>query len=1037
LFELLDAAATQPVTWLTAPPGAGKTSLISSYIEARRLPTIWYQVDSGDADPATFFYYLGIAASDLLGRKAKPLPMFTQDFAPNLPDFTRRYFRSLFEQVPESFVLVLDNYQEAAEGSAFHGAIRDAFDQIPEGVRVVSISRSEPQPELSRLRAAKRLTLIGWDALKLTLNETVSIASVGHSHDAAHLEELHRHTNGWAAGLILMLERLKQTGQINHLAGSENLEMVFDYFATQLFDAASAETRDMLLRMSYLPRLTAETAQVISGKANAGALLADLSKRNLFTDRRYGDETSFQFHALFRTFLREKARHQLDISEHERLASSAAALLQTTGQIEEAFALHVESGAWDVAARLIAREAEGLIHQGRRQTLRQWISALPFDTMQSDPWLLYWYGMSLMGLNHAKGRKAFADAYDLFESIGELDGMIVSGSAAMDSVFNERIGWDVFDPWIDRLIPLLRDHIPENDSAVIAHGFASLGRALILHRSLAPELEWCVEHMRRLLDSQPASIAVPIGTIVMMSDSFRGDFELADGVASKINPLLNEKDVLPASVIWWQFWYSQYLTTSGRYSAALAIQEEGSQLVDESGMAPMRTDFSRIRAITYRCMGDEITARKILDQEVAPYLPEIRRGNLGLYYAQLAHFSLGAGDVERATIEYQKGLEILRDFGVQLAVVFMNADWLDLLAARGKFTEWEQEYAKQSALCQGTWLLVRTFSLKLNLAYYEYCRGSENRFVPALVEALRYGRDSRRVVRSSAFAPVLSCLFSEALACGIEPQYVIEQIKLRNLRAPHADIEAWPWSLKVYCLGAFSVIDADGKSMAKSQRKLIEILMALVAYGPVGANTQDLADELWPDSDGDTAQNSLQVSIHRLRKMLGREDAILLEGGKLSINSRVCWVDAYAFEAKIKRLKKLDANDTQCARLSSEALSLYRDHLLTKEKEQPWMLAPRERLRRLWLGLVRDNVQILERATLWQQAAEIYQRALDIDLTNEDLWRHLMLCQQESGERPEALKTYQRCKAQLAVKLNTKPSPDTERLYQSLCKQTE
>ena len=64
LFRLLDEARPS-VIWVAAPPGAGKTTLVASYLESRKLPGIWYQVDSGDADPATFFYYLGLAASSL------------------------------------------------------------------------------------------------------------------------------------------------------------------------------------------------------------------------------------------------------------------------------------------------------------------------------------------------------------------------------------------------------------------------------------------------------------------------------------------------------------------------------------------------------------------------------------------------------------------------------------------------------------------------------------------------------------------------------------------------------------------------------------------------------------------------------------------------------------------------------------------------------------------------------------------------------------------------------------------------------------
>src|SRR5215468_3238379 len=62
LFRLLDRARRKPVTWVWGPPGAGKTTLVVSYLQARKVRTLWYQLDEGDADVATFFYYLGVAA---------------------------------------------------------------------------------------------------------------------------------------------------------------------------------------------------------------------------------------------------------------------------------------------------------------------------------------------------------------------------------------------------------------------------------------------------------------------------------------------------------------------------------------------------------------------------------------------------------------------------------------------------------------------------------------------------------------------------------------------------------------------------------------------------------------------------------------------------------------------------------------------------------------------------------------------------------------------------------------------------------------
>jgi LuxR family transcriptional regulator, maltose regulon positive regulatory protein len=53
LFQRLDELRSCPAIWIEGLAGSGKTTLIASYLDARELPCLWYQVDERDADIAS------------------------------------------------------------------------------------------------------------------------------------------------------------------------------------------------------------------------------------------------------------------------------------------------------------------------------------------------------------------------------------------------------------------------------------------------------------------------------------------------------------------------------------------------------------------------------------------------------------------------------------------------------------------------------------------------------------------------------------------------------------------------------------------------------------------------------------------------------------------------------------------------------------------------------------------------------------------------------------------------------------------------
>ncbi len=64
------------------PAGSGKTTLVSSWLDSRSIPPSGISVDDGDADLATFFYYLGRAGRKAAPRQRAQLPLLTRNTLP-------------------------------------------------------------------------------------------------------------------------------------------------------------------------------------------------------------------------------------------------------------------------------------------------------------------------------------------------------------------------------------------------------------------------------------------------------------------------------------------------------------------------------------------------------------------------------------------------------------------------------------------------------------------------------------------------------------------------------------------------------------------------------------------------------------------------------------------------------------------------------------------------------------------------------------------------------------------------------------------
>ena len=241
------------------------------------------------------------------------------------------------------------------------------------------------------------------------------------------------------------------------------------------------------------------------------------------------------------------------------------------------------------------------------------------------------------------------------------------------------------------------------------------------------------------------------------------------------------------------------------------------------------------------------------------------------------------------------------------------------------------------------------------------------------------------------------------------------------------------YRVRIYVLGKFLIVQ-DGRPLAfgrKTPRKPLALLKMLVASGGARADTNVLSEGLWPESEGDAAKKSFDINLHRLRKVLGIQDLITLSEGKLSFDSRRCWIDVWEFEDVLEQIEgaishSSDTNDAVYASLASALLRVYAGHFLEHETQEAWAIVFRDRLRAKFGRAIMTLAACLEQHRKWDQAAALYSRALELDNLAESLYRRLMICHRELGETAEALRVYRRCRDLLSVVFSIKPSAETE-----------
>ncbi|MDT4963430.1 MAG: LuxR family transcriptional regulator, maltose regulon positive regulatory protein [Pseudonocardiales bacterium] len=386
LLAALDRAATSRVTTISAPAGSGKTSLLRAWAgrpgQPHRVAVV--QVRRDELDAQQFWLALLGAVRHAPGTiSGADLPAATPEF--DGPAMTDRVLSELADQRGR-VIVVIDDLHELNSPEALAELTR-LLTTLPGDVHAVLATRRDLRLRLQQLRLAGELAEIRAADLCFTERETRELLEAsGIALSEAGLALLHQRTEGWAAGLRLAVISLADHPDperfVAEFSGSDRT--VSEYLIAEMLERQPEEVQQLLLRTSLLDRVSAELADLLTGRPGSERILLALEDANAFVTSLDPERTWFRYHPLFADLLRLELRRALP-AEVPVLHRRAAEWFVQHGQAADAIRHTQAAGDWPGAARLLADYSFSLTLDGQTPTIQALLRAFPPGAGADNP----------------------------------------------------------------------------------------------------------------------------------------------------------------------------------------------------------------------------------------------------------------------------------------------------------------------------------------------------------------------------------------------------------------------------------------------------------------------------------------------------------------------------------------------------------------------------------------------------------------------------------------------------------------------------
>jgi ATP/maltotriose-dependent transcriptional regulator MalT/DNA-binding SARP family transcriptional activator len=1042
LLDTLHQNLHRKLTFVSAPAGYGKTTLLIDFAEDIDAQVFWYLIGPDDNDLSQFMRHVVAAFQQRIPDFGQGIEqsLAAPGAGPDSASLAAELINEIERRVTDFSLLVLDDYHLAGENQQIVDLIEHLLEHLPDQLRILMGSRSVYGIPTANLYIRDELITISAEELRFRPSELQRLVSQNYhvrlSQEQA--EELATRADGWIVAIMLAV-RSMENGALPKFSGA--MDQVYEFLAQEVVQRQKPELREFMLATSIFTDFNAELCNFVLERDDTERDLRALEDRNLFVTRtETNDGHNYRYHQLFSEFLRQR----LEQSDPERLKAlnqKAAEWFRRAEQWELAVRHKLEAGEAQAAAEWMDGIAYHFYTTGRQTQLGRW-----YDILSDSPELLRLAPHLLLYQAKAAGNQIDIETSERLLDIAE---PVLAERGEKEALANALTTRGMLRRYQGQYADAVR--LAEEAQSLLrkqngrgsgAHQHYQAERLKALanyylgnSEDAVQQLNKAITGLRELIEQSNNLDGQRVRYDLAQSLSDLGLFSISSGRLVDAQRAYREALEIHQSNRTDQAALALARNNMGYLYHQIGNYKEAWREYQLASQTAHATARHRVIISVANGMGAILNDLEELDEAKRHYKQAIQTGFDNELEAVLSTSFMGLADIERQRGNFNLASDHLREAASRrnqqinepLYHILRGRNFLDMGQAQLALDEFnavlESTTGKSRATpeeCLANFFravaleqtgekgpareaMQATLKLLANLGYSNF-----------FVVAARPSLDFIKAQQNDLDSPQLKSL--------------IEDMELFSAGSTQLDVQpekglAPDLHLEVRAFGPGEV-RLDGELLSASDWRSTRA-RALFFYILDGGKVRKEAIglEFWPDFSPGKVSSNFHATLWRVRQALGHKEAIQFENDSYSLHPEIsAWYDVNEFERLIEQSSQTDLSELGRTELLRQAVGLYSGNFL-EDIYMDWVDERRDALQAHYIEALETLARRRYEAKQYSEAVDLYKKIIEADPYQDKVHLAIMQCHAAAGSPSAARAHFQDYRQMLHDELNAEPIP--------------